>query len=218
MPAVFGRGADLVVKLVALAALVGAALAVALIWGVPRADYRTRVGLVQPQPVPFSHKHHVGGLGIDCRYCHVAVERSAHAGMPTTETCMTCHSQVWTNATMLAPVRDSLADHRPLRWRRVHDLPDYVYFDHSIHVAKGVGCVTCHGPVDRMPLTRRAHSLTMGWCLDCHRDPAPQLRPREAVFDPEWRRGPDTPSGAALARAYGIAPASRLIECSVCHR
>jgi Cytochrome c7 and related cytochrome c len=185
---------------------------------VPRSDYYTGVGMPHRQEVPFSHQHHVGGLGIDCRYCHDLVETAATAGIPPTYTCMTCHAQIWTGAPMLAPVRQSLADGTPLRWRRIHDLPDYVYFDHSIHVAKGVGCVTCHGRVDEMRLTAKHVPLTMAWCLDCHRDPAPNLRPRERVFDLTWRPAGDARAeGERLMRAYGVRTAG-LTDCSTCHR
>jgi hypothetical protein len=178
----------------------------------------TRQGIIVPQRVPFSHEHHVGGLGIDCRYCHTGVEHSRYAGLPPTETCMTCHSQIWTNAPMLAPVRDSLASGMPLPWRRVNRLPDYVYFDHSVHVAKGVGCASCHGPVARMPLMMQAAPLTMGWCLDCHRDPAPSLRPRDRIYDTTWAPPPDQAQrGHALMAQYGVKPA-HLTDCSVCHR
>lgn len=170
------------------------------------------------QPVPFSHEHHVGGLGLDCRYCHTSVTQSRFAGLPPTETCMTCHSQLWTNAPMLAPVRESLSQGVPLRWRRVNNLPGYVYFDHSIHVAKGVGCSTCHGDVSRMPLIRQAAPLTMGWCLNCHRDPAPNLRPQEAIYDPDWTPPSDQRArGEALIRHYLIST-EHLTDCSVCHR
>jgi Cytochrome c7 and related cytochrome c len=217
MAAIFGPRANLVtnVTLLALAAL--ALFAAFLIWTVPRMQYNTQVSLIPIQPVPFSHQHHVSGLGIDCRYCHTSVEVSSNAGLPATETCMTCHSQIWTNAAMLAPVRQSLAENKPLRWRRVYTLPDYVYFDHSIHVAKGVGCTECHGPIGDMPLTRRATDMTMRWCLDCHRNPAPRLRPREAVFNPHWRPTSDTPSSAQLMAAYRIHPQT-LTDCTVCHR
>ena len=141
-----------------------------------RSDYLTRVEEPLTQPVPFSHKHHVAGLGIDCRYCHVPVEKSSFAGMPTTETCMTCHSQVWKDAPVLQPVRVSMQSGAALRWARVHDLPDYVYFDHSIHVNKGIGCASCHGRVDLMPLTEKVQPLYMRWCLDCHRAPEQHLR------------------------------------------
>jgi hypothetical protein len=186
-------------------------------WIVPYTDWSTRVGFAADQPVPFSHQHHVAGLGLDCRFCHATVEVSATAGMPPTDTCMTCHSQLWTNAAMLEPVRRSLANRQPLHWQRVNRLPDYVYFNHSIHIAKGVGCVTCHGQVDRMALTEKAASLRMAWCLDCHRDPAPNLRPRPAVFDLDWKPAADTPSGTALARDYHV-HAATLTDCSVCHR
>ena len=217
MAAIFGRRANLLMNVGLLGAAGSAVLLALLVWGVPRMNYNTGVGFTPPQPVPFSHQHHVSGLGIDCRYCHSSVEEAQNAGMPPTETCMTCHSQIWTNAEMLAPVRESLAQQRPLRWQRVYTLPDYVYFDHSIHIAKGVGCTDCHGPIGDMPLTRKASDLTMGWCLDCHRDPAPHLRPRDAVFDPHWRRRPDTPSGATLAATYHLHPGT-LGDCSVCHR
>ena len=217
MAAIFGPRANLVTNatLIALAAL--ALFAAFLIWAVPRMQYNTQVSLTPPQPVPFSHQHHVSGLGIDCRYCHTSVEVSSSAGLPATETCMTCHSQIWANAAMLAPVRQSLAENKPLRWGRVYTLPDYVYFDHSIHVAKGVGCTECHGPIGDMPLTRRATDMTMRWCLDCHRNPAPRLRPREAVFNAHWQRTADTPSGAQLMAAYRIHPKT-LTDCTVCHR
>lgn len=215
---IFGRSANLVLKVAGCTLLAVAGIGAVLIWALPRSDYRTLVRFVRPQPVPFSHRHHVAGLGLDCRYCHSTVEISATAGMPPTETCMTCHSQIWTNAPVLAPVRQSLADDQPLHWRRVYDLPDYVYFDHSIHIAKGVGCASCHGAIDDMALTARAQPLTMGWCLDCHRDPAPNLRPREGIFDLHWTRGPGTPSGAALMAANDVHAGTRLIECSICHR
>ena len=139
------------------------------------------------QPVPFSHKHHVSDDGIDCRYCHTSVEKSSFAGLPPTETCMTCHSQIWTDSPMLAPVRASFATNTPLKWNRVHDLPGYVYFNHSIHVAKGIGCSTCHGRVDQMPLTRKTETLYMKWCLDCHRNPQKYIRPRDKIYDMAWQ-------------------------------
>lgn len=186
--------------------------------GYIRSDYFTSEGFVEPQPVPFSHQHHVAGLGIDCRYCHNAVEVSSEAGFPPTHTCMTCHSQVWTGAPMLAPVRESLAFDRSLHWNRVADLPDFVYFRHDIHVQKGVGCVTCHGRIDKMPLTYQAKAFQMQWCLACHRDPAPNLRPREHVFDMAWQPPADRRAlGERLMEEYGIDPA-KLTHCYVCHR
>ncbi|HTZ36625.1 MAG TPA: cytochrome c3 family protein [Stellaceae bacterium] len=203
------------------AALLGSAALIALlllaIWVVPVMGYNTLERYTPPQPIPFSHKHHVSGLGLDCRYCHTTVEVSQNAGMPSTATCMTCHSQIWTSAAMLAPDRQSLADGVPIRWTRVYALPDYVYFDHSIHIAKGVGCTECHGPIGDMALTWKASTLYMGWCLSCHRDPAPHLRPRDQVFNPHWQRGPQTPSGRRLMAEYRI-DTTDLSDCGVCHR
>lgn len=183
-----------------------------------RSDYATGAHEAIRQPVPFSHAHHVGQLGIDCRYCHQSAETAAFAGMPSTETCMNCHEQIWVGAEMLRPVRDSWKSGEPLRWRRVHNLPGFVYFDHSAHVAKGVGCAECHGRVDAMPLIWQEKPLTMGWCLDCHRAPAPHVRPRTEVFNTAWERGPDAPSGAQLARDYRVRDAHALTSCSTCHR
>jgi hypothetical protein len=183
-----------------------------------RSDYWTRVDEPQAQTVPFSHQHHVAGLGIDCRYCHTSVEKSAFAGMPPTETCMTCHSQVWKDAPVLQPVRDSLQNGTPLRWTRVHDLPDYVYFNHSIHVNKGIGCASCHGRVDQMPLTEKVQPLYMRWCLDCHRAPEHHLRPTSEVFN----MGYETPTnqialGHALINQQHVA-VEGLSDCYTCHR
>jgi hypothetical protein len=180
--------------------------------------YTTRVGIPREQPVPFSHQHHVAGLGIDCRYCHTSVESAPFAGVPPTETCMTCHSQLWTDAPLLAPVRQSLAQNRQLKWNRVHDLPDFVFFNHSIHVSKGVGCSTCHGPVDRMPLVWQEHTLYMKWCLECHRQPAKFIRPKEEVYNMAWN--PPTEqlkTGQVLATRYQV-NTRQLTDCSMCHR
>jgi hypothetical protein len=200
-----------------LAAGGGVAFLLILIWVAPVMGYNSQERYTPPQPVPFSHKHHVSGLGLDCRYCHTTVEISQNAGIPPTHTCMTCHSQIWTNAEILAPVRQSLAEGKPLRWTSVYTLPDYVYFDHSIHIAKGVGCTECHGPIGDMPLTRKAETLYMSWCLSCHRDPAPHLRPKDQVFNPHWQRTADTPSGEKLMAEYHIHPET-LSDCGVCHR
>ena len=200
-----------------LAAAGGLVFLLILVWVVPVIGYNTQEKYTPPQPVPFSHRHHVSGLGLDCRYCHTTVEISQNAGIPPTETCMTCHSQIWTNASILAPVRQSLAEGKPLRWTRVYTLPDYVYFDHSIHIAKGVGCTECHGPIGDMALTWKATSLYMSWCLDCHRNPAPHLRPHDQVFNPHWQRSSETPSGDKLMAAYQIHPET-LTDCGVCHR
>jgi len=192
-------------------------LGILWLWLWPRSDYARNVALTLLQPVPFSHQHHVSGLGLDCRFCHTSVEVSSSAGMPPTYTCMTCHREVWTNAAMLAPVHESLKKNRPLAWRRITDLPDYVYFNHSIHIAKGVGCASCHGDIARMPLTFKAKPLTMEFCLDCHRDPGPNLRPKEKIYDTHWRRTDETQTPDALFAEYRIGKRN-LTECSICHR
>lgn len=187
-------------------------------YGIQRGAYVTDVDVALDQPVPFSHEHHVAGLGLDCRYCHTSVEDSSVAGIPSTKTCMTCHSQIWTNAEMLAPVRESWATGRPIRWTRVHDLPDYAYFDHSIHVAKGVGCNTCHGAVDRMPLTYKSQSLQMQWCLDCHRAPEKFLRPRDEVFNMGFQHPANQLEvGKQLVEKYHV-NVNQLSNCYICHR
>ena len=181
-----------------------------------RSSYFTDVGDAKEQPVMFSHKHHVNGLGLDCRYCHSSVEESAFAGIPPTETCMTCHSQIWLDSPMLEPVRASYRDDQPLVWNRVHDLPDFVYFNHSVHLTKGIGCTTCHGQVDQMPLTWKANSLYMEWCLDCHRNPEKYVRPVEEVFNVRWRPPSDQlEQGKRLVEEYNI---DSLTYCSTCHR
>jgi hypothetical protein len=217
MAAIFRPSANLAAT---VTVLIVAGLVVALLvgwWVWPRTDYARHVLWQVDQPVPFSHEHHVSGLGIDCRFCHASVEVSADAGLPSTSTCMTCHSQIWTNAALLEPVRHSLANDTPIQWNRINDLPDYVYFNHSIHIAKGVGCSSCHDDVGRMPLSYKAKSLTMGFCLDCHRNPGPRLRPRDQIFNTEWKRGPSTPSAQALLAGYHIGGRS-LTDCSICHR
>ena len=180
--------------------------------------YTTRVGVPLDQPVPFSHRHHYDQLGIDCRYCHTSVEKSAFAGLPDTETCMTCHSQLFTSAPLLAPVRRSLATDEPLRWNRVNKLPDFVFFNHSIHVAKGIGCATCHGQLDEMPLTWKSHTLYMKWCLECHRAPERFIRPRDEVFNMHWQAPPDQGAhGRELMGAYHV-NTTGLTDCGMCHR
>ena len=218
MPQIFRPAADTIARLVLAAAIVLPLMLLGLAFAIERSPHVTDQGIIVQQPIPFSHQHHVGGLGLDCRYCHTGVEQSAFAGLPPTETCMTCHSQIWTNAAMLAPVRQSLASALPIHWQRVNRLPGYVYFDHSIHVAKGVGCTTCHGPVDRMPLMYQDAPLTMEWCLDCHRNPAKNLRPRSEIFSTDWKPGPDqTAEGHERLAEYGI-KIDHLTDCSVCHR
>lgn len=192
-------------------------------------DYVTGTNTAYEQPVPFSHAHHTGQLGIDCRYCHDTSETSAFAGMPSTETCMNCHQQIWVGAEVLAPIRESWKSGEPLRWQRVHNLPGFVYFHHGAHVSKGVGCVECHGHVDQMPLTYQEKPLTMGWCLDCHRNPATHLRPRSEVYNMTWsaKEVIDPKSGSTvgtdelaawLRNDYRIADTQKLTSCSTCHR
>jgi Cytochrome c7 and related cytochrome c len=197
-----------------------------------RSPYVTYAGVVRPQPVPFSHQHHVGGLGIDCRYCHTSVETSGFAGIPPTKTCMNCHSEIWTSAPLLEPVRESFRSGRSLEWNRVNDLPDFVYFDHSIHINKGVGCNTCHGPVDRMPLMFNYASLQMEWCIQCHRGPEKNLRPREQVFNMRYQQPTsDLPVvddghaytdqmslGKHLAEKYHLRSVLDITSCNTCHR
>jgi hypothetical protein len=201
--------------------IIGGALAAAgglglLLFVIARSDYVTHANTAREQPVPFSHQHHVGGMGVDCRYCHTSVENAAFAGIPPTRTCMNCHSQIWSDSPALEPVRASYRNGEPLKWLRVHDLPEFVYFDHSVHVAGGVGCTTCHGAVDQMPLVWQHASLQMEWCLDCHRNPERYVRPREEVFNVAWRPPPDQiEKGRELVKRYGIQTRT---SCSTCHR
>lgn len=184
-----------------------------------RSPFVSRVNVPIEQPVPFSHRQHVANLGIDCRYCHMAVEESAFADIPPTHTCMTCHSQIWVDSPILELVRQSFETGESIPWNRVHNLADFAYFDHSIHVAKGVGCETCHGRIDEMPLVRKSETLYMEWCLECHRQPERYLRPVEEVYTMGWSppEGQLT-LGRRLVQEYGIAPTSQLVDCSLCHR
>jgi Cytochrome c7 and related cytochrome c len=197
----------------------GAALVVALVAAlaaINESPYITEVGVARSQPIPFSHKHHVGDDGIDCRYCHTSVEESSFAGIPPTKTCMNCHAQIWADSPMLAPVRESFRTGKSIQWTRVHNLPGFVYFDHSIHLKKGIGCSTCHGRVDQMPLTWRENTLYMDWCLECHRAPERFVRPRESVFSMDYMP-PDNQLalGRKLVHEYKI---QKLTSCSTCHR
>lgn len=219
MPQIFSRTANIVSK--TSIAAVGLLVVVlgGVLWAVMMSPYYTNVNITREQPVPFSHKHHAGELGIDCRYCHTSVEKSSFAGVPPTQTCMTCHSQIWTNAPMLEPVRASYRTDKSISWTRVNALPDYVYFNHSIHVAKGVGCTTCHGPIAQMPLTYKANTLYMGWCLDCHRQPEKYLRPKSEVFNPNYvEPANQLELGAQLVKDYKIIPLKERQSCSTCHR
>lgn len=220
MAQVFHPAANTISRISILLVLLLLAASGWLLDAIVRSSYATQADVVRDQPVPFSHQHHVQEIGLDCRYCHSTVEQSAFAGMPTTETCIGCHSQIWADSPMLAPVRDSFRENRPIRWTRVHDLPDFVYFDHSIHVAQGVGCTTCHGQVDDMPLMWRAETLHMDWCLNCHRNPEPFLRPRDRVFALDWpaHDAHATSVEGGLVCEYDIDSPTQLTNCSVCHR
>ncbi len=218
MAQVFPRSANWASKASILAALLIVASILGVVLNINRIDYVSMVDVAIDQPVHFSHKHHVTGMGIDCRYCHTTVEVSAFAGVPPTETCMTCHSQIWTEAPILEPVRASFRDNKPIEWNRVHDLPDFVYFNHSIHVSQGIGCQSCHGQVDQMPLMKKAHTLNMEWCLDCHRDPAQFIRPREQVFNMNYEYPANQETlGKSLVADYDV-QTSQLTNCSICHR
>ena len=221
MPQIFTASADTWLRAAVLALAVASLAGSLMAAGVVNSAYITRADLPVRQPVPFSHKHHVGELGLDCRYCHTTVETSANAGFPSMETCMTCHSQIWTGAPMLEPVRQSLASGKALPWSRVSQLPDYVFFNHAIHVNRGVPCMTCHARVDEMPIMARGHPFQMRFCLDCHRDPAPNLRPPDQVTRMDWTAWERDPRsrgyGEGRLRALHIHPAE-LTHCGICHR
>jgi Cytochrome c7 and related cytochrome c len=199
-------------------------------------NYATGATQAREQPVPFSHAHHVGGIGLDCRYCHTTVETSSFANIPPTKTCMNCHSQIWLTSPTLEPVRASFRDNTSIPWTRVHDLPDFVYFNHSIHISKGVGCYSCHGQVDEMPLMYAENTLQMEWCLNCHREPEKFLRPKQEVFNMKYQQpsqqnpvavmiGGAKQSftsqmalGTALRNEYHLRTSQDITSCSTCHR
>jgi len=216
MPQIFRRSANTLskVSIFGLLSLVGGLIVLAIV--LARSSYVTRQEIFVEQPLQFSHMHHVTDDGIDCRYCHTSVETSSFAGIPPTKTCMNCHAVLFANASFLEPVRASFRDNKPLHWTRVHDLPDFVYFNHSIHIKKGVGCETCHGRVDQMPLIYQQHSLLMEWCIDCHKNPAPNLRPRSEITMMGYRPAVDQSIlGPQLMTEYNVNPP---ISCSTCHR
>ena len=219
MSQIFPRSANALVR-TSLAGVLGLVLfGVFVIFLLMRSSWATKQHEIVEQPIQFSHAHHVGGVGLDCRYCHTSVEKSEFAGIPPTQTCMNCHSQIWANAPILEPVRASLRDGTNLTWKRVHDLPDFVYFSHQIHVKQGVGCATCHGDVDKMPLMIQDKSLLMEWCIDCHRAPEQYLRPREEVFNMAYEAPANQLElGLKLKADYGVAGVEHMTSCSVCHR
>lgn len=211
---VFHRSANTIARVTIFGALFFAAAAAYLAAMVTRSNYVTRVGEAIEQPVPFSHQHHVAGLGIDCRYCHTSVEDAAFAGIPPVSTCMNCHSQIWTNAEMLEPIRASYRSGKPIEWVRVHDVADFVQFNHSIHVKKGIGCDSCHGRVDQMPLMWKAEPMSMEFCLECHRSPEKYVRPRSEVFNLAYKAENQAVLGPQLVREYQIESKQ---TCSTCH-
>jgi len=216
MAQIFQRSTNTIARVSIYGAVIFIALLGYAVDVVNNTSYVTEVNTARPQVVPFSHKHHVGELGLDCRYCHSSVEVSSSAGMPATETCMTCHSQIWTNSSMLEPVRASYSSAKAISWTRVNAVPDFVYFNHSIHVAKGVGCTTCHGPVAEMNITWRGQTLYMRWCLECHNAPEKYLRPRSEVFNAFYQPPSDQLAlGRRLMKEYKV---QKLTNCTTCHR
>ena len=227
MPQIFHRSTNTLAKVTIFGGLFIIVFAAWALAEINRSSWNTGAFVEREQPVQFSHKHHVGDDGIDCRYCHTSVETSASAGLPPTKTCMNCHAQIWNDSPYLEIVRTSWRTNKPIEWTRVHDLPDYVYFNHSIHINKGVGCSTCHGRVDQMPTVYQYASLQMEWCLACHRDPARFLRPRDKIFDMTWQAenaAAENKTQAQLARGRQllnenhIRSTAVLQSCSTCHR
>jgi hypothetical protein len=216
MAQTFHRSANtiFVVSLIALVAIVGGLIGLG--YAIQSSPYVTRAFEARHQPIQFSHERHVAGNGIDCRYCHTSVETSAFAGIPPTKTCMNCHAEIFSHSPFLEPVRASFREDRSIQWTRVHDLPDFVYFNHSIHVNKGIGCSTCHGRVDLMPLMLQVQTLQMGWCINCHRNPEQYVRPREAVYQMDYQPPSNQQAlGEKLVAEYKI---QKLTSCSTCHR
>ena len=224
---IFHHSTNTLAKLSIFGGLFILAAAAWVVAEINRSSYNTGAYIERQQPVQFSHKHHVGDDGISCVYCHTSVEVSSNAGMPPTKTCMNCHSQIWSDSPYLELVRASWRDGRPIEWTRVHDLPDYVYFNHGIHVAKGVGCSSCHGRIDQMPAVYQVASLQMEWCLACHREPERFLRPKTEIYNMEWnaenhlaenRTAEQLATGRAKKAEYRVRNARQITSCSTCHR
>jgi Cytochrome c7 and related cytochrome c len=222
MPQIFHHSTNALAKVSIFGAIFVLLAALWVTAEINRSSWNTGQWVERQQPVQFSHKHHVGDDGIDCRYCHTSVETAASAGMPPTSVCMNCHKQLWIDSPYLEPVRASYQSGKPIEWIKVHDLPDYVYFNHSIHVNKGVGCSTCHGRVDQMPIAYQASSLQMEWCLTCHRNPEQFIRPLKEIFNMQWRAqntsAEEVAEGVALKRLYHVQGSDVLTSCSTCHR
>jgi hypothetical protein len=244
MAQIFHPGFNTLARLSLVLAVTGPVIVIGAASAVSRSSYNTKVQIAIDQPVPFSHEHHVNELGIDCRYCHVAVEKSAHATVPATETCMSCHSQVWTNSPLLEPIRESYRTNTPMKWNQLNKVPEFVYFNHSIHINRGLNCNICHGPVQEMQLAYKGKAFFMIWCLDCHRNPEKYVAKREDTFklyekaqqgadkgysnlspeeralahSQEYQRSPEELAKAkALMKEYGV-KTKQLSDCSVCHR
>jgi hypothetical protein len=219
VPQIFHRSFNTISKVTILGAVFILAFLGWVLAVLARSSYATNIGITRAQPIPFSHEHHVNGLGIDCRYCHTSVEVSAYPGLPPTKICMNCHQQIWVGSEMLEPVRESYRTGRSILWQRVHRLAEFVYFDHSVHINKGVSCAVCHGQVNDMPLMWQSGTLLMEWCLDCHRAPENYIRPKQCVFDMDWtpaRIGREQLDlGRELMQEYHV---QKLIHCSTCHR
>jgi len=219
MAQVFHRSANNIAKISIITAVLLAGLAGYAYTQIARSSYLTGRGVEKQQPVQFSHKHHVGDDGIDCRYCHTAVETSYSAGIPPTQTCMNCHSQIWNDSPYLEPVRASFRENKPMEWERVHDLPEFAYFNHSIHVAKGVGCSTCHGEIDNMAAVYQENTLQMEWCLSCHREPEKFIRPKSEIYNMDWNPADlNAEERNQLKADYKIRSSMMLTSCSTCHR
>ncbi|MCC7307274.1 MAG: cytochrome c3 family protein [Acidobacteria bacterium] len=219
MPQFFNKSANNIARISMLAVAVLAGTAFFVYTQVARSSYLTGRYLERQQPVQFSHKHHAGDDGIDCRYCHSTVETTATASIPPTQTCMNCHSQIWSDSPYLEPVRASFRDNKPIEWQRVHDLPEFVYFNHSIHVAKGVGCSTCHGQVDNMPAVYQENTLQMEWCIACHREPEKFIRPKSEIYNMKWEdRDLEPEERLELKAKYKIRSREMMTSCSICHR
>ncbi|MGE5608978.1 MAG: cytochrome c3 family protein [Bacillota bacterium] len=216
---VFPRSANYLLPVLVLL-VVGASLYVPVVVGFGASPKTTAVGYMPQQPVPYSHAIHVGRLGLDCRYCHTSVEKASFAALPATQTCMNCHTTIKPDSPRLLPVRESWANGTPVQWTKVHSLPGYAYFNHAAHVNKGVGCVSCHGRIDRMDVVRQVQPLSMSWCLDCHRNPENHLRPVDQVTNMAWvpPDGDQQKLGLALKKQYGIRDSAYLTSCSTCHR
>ncbi len=245
MAQIFHPGFNTLARLGVLAAVTGPVAVILGASAISRSSYNTKVGVAPDQPIPFSHEHHVNELGIDCRYCHTSVEKSAHSNVPPSETCMSCHSQIWTNSPLLDPVRESYRTNTPLKWNLINKVPEFVYFNHSIHINRGLNCNTCHGPIQKMQMTYKGQYFHMVWCLECHRNPEKFVGKREDVFglyeraqrtsakdygglprrEQELlrhgglvpRTGAELEEGKALVKQYGI-KTKQLTDCTICHR